>query len=183
MIDSLEFFLFPRDALQHCEKAAVTFLDHSEQVFTSLLRLTYSNRARRFRRLAHVFSDFNALQHRAWSLDEELKTTFGANMRYPRPCWVWIMEHCLQMMLTKLFLGFELDLYDEAEFHMIYWYADYLYGLRVYNLNELHHAKEQQVGDPKKRGRGARQAAQQQGRGQRPRNPPPFLLLLEANQS
>merc|ERR1712139_618010 len=89
------------------------------------------------------------------------------------------------MMLTKLFLGFELELYDEAEFHMIYWYADYLYGLRVYNLNDIYHAKEQPIGGDKKKGRNTRQAAQQQQqqRNQRPRNPPQFLTLMEATQA
>jgi hypothetical protein len=151
-------------------------------MFSHLFKLTYQNRARRFRRLAHIFQDFNALQYKSWNLDSELKQTFGANLRYARSCWVWIMEHCLQMMLTKLFLGFELDLYDEAEFHMIYWYSDYLYGLRVYNMNELYHAKEQPAGGDKKKGRG--RGAQQAGRGgQKPRNPPPYLMLLEATQS
>merc|ERR1719247_173783 len=182
MLDSLELFCLPRDAVQHCKKGMDAFLALSEHLFSHLFKLSHQNRARRFRRLAHVFSEFNNLQHKAWNLDEELKQTFGVNLRYPRPCWVWIMEQCLQMMLTKLFLGFELELYDEAEYHMIYWYADYLYGLRVYNLNEVYHAKEQPIGGDKKKGRAARQAQQQQ-QAKRPRSPPPFLLLLEATQS
>jgi len=76
-------------------------------------------------------------------------------------------------------LGFALDLYDEAEMHMIYWYADYLYGLRIYNLNEIHHAKEQPIGGSKK----SPKRLPQKTSGQRPRNPPPLLLLLEATQS
>merc|ERR1719450_1700416 len=83
------------------------------------------------------------------------------------------------MMITKLFLGFELELYDEAEFHMIYWYADYLYGLRIYNFNELKHAKEQPVGGSKK----SPKRQPQKTSGQRPRNPSPLLLMLEATQT
>lgn len=182
MRDSLDLYLFPEDALQHCKKDVEQFLDQSEAMFSHLFKLTYHNRARRFRRLAHIFTDFNALQFKSWNLDSVLKTTFGANLRYSRSSWVWIMEHCLQMMLTKLFLGFELDLYDEGEFHMIYWYSDYLYGLRAYNLNELCHAKEQAVGGDKKKGRG-RQAAQTGRGGQKPRNPSPQLMVLEATQN
>jgi len=184
MLDSLVLHLFPREALQHCKKAVDSFMTHSESLFAHLLKLAHANSARRFRRLAHVFPDFNALQHEAWRLDEDLKATFAANLRHPRPCWVWIMEHCLQAMITKLFLGFELDLYDQVEFHMIYWYVDYLYGLRLYNLNELYHAKEQPVGGAKKKPGGRQQKEQNNPRGGlRPRNPPPFLLLLEATQS
>lgn len=185
MLDSLFLHLFPKEALQHCKKAVDAFLAHSESLFAHLLKLAHANCARRFRRLAHVFADFNALQHEAWRLDEDLKQTFGANLRHPRPCWVWIMEHCLQAMIAKLFLGFELDLYDQAEFHMIYWYVDYLYGLRLYNLNELYHAKEQPVGGPKKKPGSRQQKDQASGArgGLRPRSPPPFLLLLEATQS
>lgn len=182
MLDSLTLYLFPQEALQHCKKAVDTFLAHCESLFAHMLKLAHANRARRFRRLAHVFADFNTLQHEAWQLDEDLKQTFGANLRYPRPCWVWIMEHCLHAMITKLFLGFDLDLYDEAEFHMIYWYVDYLYGLRIYNLNELYHSKEQPIGGPKKKASARQDKVGLRG-GPRPRNPPPSLLLLEATQS
>jgi len=179
MLDSLVLFLFPREAVEHCKEPCEIFLDRCESLFAHLLKLAHANRARKFRRLAHVFADFNSLQHEAWQLDEDLKRTFGANLRHPRPCWVWIMEHCLQTMLTKLFLGFELDLYEQAEFHMIYWYADYLYGLRVYNLHELHHAKEQPVGGMPKRKPGAKPPPPQQ----RPKNPPVFATFLEATQA
>eukprot|EP00927_Polykrikos_kofoidii_P008762 TRINITY_DN13658_c1_g1_i1.p1 TRINITY_DN13658_c1_g1~~TRINITY_DN13658_c1_g1_i1.p1 ORF type:complete len:762 (+),score=131.24 TRINITY_DN13658_c1_g1_i1:52-2286(+) len=179
MLDSLEHFLFPREALQHCEKRVEAFLDHGENLFFHMLKLSHANRARRFRRLAHVFADFNALQHEAWQLDDELKSTFATNLRHPRPCWMWVMEHCLHAMITKLSLGFELDLYDEAEHHMIYWYTDYLYGLRIYNLNELYHAREQQVtGSGGKR----RPKPQPQKGGQRPRVAPLIVLFLEARQ-
>jgi len=185
MLDDLTAHLFPKEAVQHNKKAVDAFLLHCESLFAHMLKLAHANCARRFRRLAHVFADFNALQHEAWRLDEDLKQTFGANLRHPRPCWVWIMEHCLQSMISKLFLGFELDLYDQAEFHMIYWYVDYLYGLRLYNLNELYHAKEQPVGGGSKKKPSARQKDQAApGRnGLRPRNPPASLLLLEATQS
>mmetsp|Transcript_23644 Transcript_23644/g.67858 ORF Transcript_23644/g.67858 Transcript_23644/m.67858 type:complete len:757 (-) Transcript_23644:64-2334(-) len=186
LLDSLEACLFPADALTHCKKAAEAFLAHCESVFSHTLRLANASRARRFRRLAHYFADFNALQHEAWQLDEELKRTFASNLHYHRPCWVWVMEQCLNAMISKLFLGFDLDLYDEAEFHMIYWYIDYLFGLRIYNSNELCHAKEQMVassGNKKKPSAARQQEKGAASRGQRPRNPPPFLLHLEATQA
>ncbi|CAJ1408028.1 unnamed protein product [Effrenium voratum] len=133
----LELFLFPPEALQHCRKQAEPFLQRCESMFLHLLKLAHLNVARRFRRLAHVFPDFNELQHEAWRLDEALKSTFGANLLYNRPSWVFIMEYALQAMISKLLLGFQLELYEEAEFHMIYWYVDYLFGLRIYNLNVL----------------------------------------------
>uniref|UniRef100_A0A7S1ALC8 N-alpha-acetyltransferase 35, NatC auxiliary subunit n=1 Tax=Noctiluca scintillans TaxID=2966 RepID=A0A7S1ALC8_NOCSC len=181
MLEALSQFEFPLEALEHC-KATETLLERCESLMAHLLRLGHANRARRFRRLAHVFADFNVLQHEAYQLDEDLKETFGANLKYTRPCWMWIMEQCLQTMLNKLFLGFELDLYDVSEFQMIYWYADYLYGLRVYNLNELYVAKEQACNDKKKKGRNpsTRNAGPQ---GRRAANPPRCFLLLEAMQN
>eukprot|EP00929_Paragymnodinium_shiwhaense_P015375 TRINITY_DN123459_c0_g1_i1.p1 TRINITY_DN123459_c0_g1~~TRINITY_DN123459_c0_g1_i1.p1 ORF type:complete len:756 (-),score=218.86 TRINITY_DN123459_c0_g1_i1:282-2549(-) len=180
VLDSLEGFMFPPDATQHCKRHVDIFLDHCESMFAHMLKLTHANKARRFRRLARVFHDFNTLQHEAFQLDEDLKKTFGANLRHPRPCWTWIMEQTLQAMLKKLFLGFQLDLYDDGELHMIYWYADYLCGLRVYNNNELQHAKESELGSGKKKTAGKPQ--QQPRGGQRPKNPPPGLHLLEATQ-
>merc|ERR1719231_968969 len=83
LLDSLEDHLFPQEALQHCGKPAKAFLDRCVSVCEHLTRLSHANRARRFRRLAHVFQDLNVLQHDAWKLDELLKTTFGANLRHP----------------------------------------------------------------------------------------------------
>ncbi|CAJ1408029.1 unnamed protein product [Effrenium voratum] len=176
----LELFLFPPEALQHCRKQAEPFLQRCESMFLHLLKLAHLNVARRFRRLAHVFPDFNELQHEAWRLDEALKSTFGANLLYNRPSWVFIMEYALQAMISKLLLGFQLELYEEAEFHMIYWYVDYLFGLRIYNLNEVYYAKE----NTGKKKSGARpKDAGVSGKGNRPRNPPAHLLFLEATQS
>jgi len=184
VLDSLCHFLFPVEALQHCAELTEAFLERCEAVFTHVLKLAHMNKARHFRRMAHVFTDFNALQHEAWQLDDQLRATFGANLRYQRPCWVWIMESCLQIMLNKLFLGFELELYDQAEIHMIYWYADYLYGLRVYNLGQLCYAKEQAQSEKKGKKPGLRnQQDKQRGQQNKPRNPPASLLLLEATQS
>lgn len=185
ILDSLEVCQFPPEALQHCKKVADNFVAHCESLLLHLLKQANANRARRFRRLAHVFVDFNSLQHEAWKLDHDLQTTFGANLRYPRPCWVWVMEHGLQAMIAKLCLGFSLELYDEAEFHMIYWYVDYLYGLRIHNLNDLYYAREQPAGGSKKKG-GAKQQQEKPGArrgGSRPRSPPLSLLLLEATQA
>eukprot|EP00930_Biecheleria_cincta_P038070 TRINITY_DN26155_c0_g1_i1.p1 TRINITY_DN26155_c0_g1~~TRINITY_DN26155_c0_g1_i1.p1 ORF type:complete len:739 (+),score=193.05 TRINITY_DN26155_c0_g1_i1:305-2218(+) len=182
VLESIQQHLFPPEALQHCKKPTETFLKRCEAMFLHMLKLAHLNNARKFRRLAHAFPDFNNLQHEAWQLDETLKQTFGANLQYLRPCWVWIMEHALQAMISKLLLGFQLELYDEAEFHMIYWYVDYLFGLRIYNLNEIFYVKEQGTGAGKKKN--ARQQKDQQaaGKGNKPKNPPVHLLLLEATQ-
>lgn len=184
LLESLELSLFPPEAMQHCKKSADAFVEHTESLLAHLLKLAHANRARKFRRLAHVFAELNVLQHEAWQLDEELQKTFGANLRYARPCWVWIMEHCLEAMLSKLFLGFELELYDVAEFHMIYWYSDYLYGLRVYNLNELHHAREQSAWMSDKKGRKPAARGQPNNKsGNKTTKFVPALVLLEAEQS
>lgn len=176
-LESLCHFMFPEHAMEHCKTAVDEFLEHGCCLVLHLLKLSYLNRARRFRRIAHVFNDFNTLQHEAWQLDEDLKKTFQSNMRHPRPTWVWVMEFCLTMMLTKLFLGFSLELYDIAEFHMIYWYADYLYGLRIYNMNELQHHKEQTGGSAKKKPQRKEQGPP------RPKNPSAELVFLQASQA
>eukprot|EP00438_Fugacium_kawagutii_P035417 Skav202007 [mRNA] locus=scaffold1829:53565:54731:- [translate_table: standard] len=172
--ESLEMHLFPAEAVQHCKKHAEPFLQRCESMFLHMLKLAHLNRARRFRRLAHVFPDFNELQHEAYRLDDALKSTFGANLKYSRPSWGFIMDHALHAMTTKLLIGFQLDVYEEAELHMIYWYVDYLCGLRMYYLNEIFFAKENSGGKKKAR-------PKESGKG-RPKNPPLSLLLLEAMQ-
>ncbi|OLP85504.1 N-alpha-acetyltransferase 35, NatC auxiliary subunit [Symbiodinium microadriaticum] len=180
LLESLETHLFPPEALQHCKRLADPFINRCESMFLHLMKLAHLNTTRRFRRLAHVFPDFNELQHEAWRLDEALKATFAANLRYNRPSWAWIQEFTLQAMVSKLLLGFQLELYDEAEFHMIYWYVDYLLGLRIYNLNEVFHSKEATAGGGKKKSHPRPKDALGK---LKPRNPPTSLLLLEATQS
>ena len=147
--ESLEEHLFPAEAMQHCKKQTEPFLQRCESMFLHMLKLTHLNRARRFRRLAHVFPDFNELQLEAYRLDDTLRSTFGANLQYSRPSWIFIMDHALQAMITKLLIGFQLDIYEEAELHMIYWYVDYLSGLRIHYLNEMYCAKESSGGKKK----------------------------------
>lgn len=81
VLESLEQHLFPAEALQHCKKPVDTFLTRCESMFLHMFKLAHSNNARRFRRLAHVFPDFNELQHEAWRLDETLKGTFGTDRK------------------------------------------------------------------------------------------------------
>jgi len=183
LLDSLELHLFPSEALQHCKRLAEPFMARCESMFLHLMKLANLNCTRCFRRLAHVFPDLNELQHEAWRLDEALKATFAANLRYNRPSWAWIQEFTLQAMISKLLLGFQLDLYDEAEFHMIYWYVDYLYGLRIFNLNEIFYSKEQSAGGGKKKSNARPKEAAMGGKYNKPRNPPASLMLLEATQS
>ena len=177
--ESLEEHLFPAEAMQHCKKQTEPFLQRCESMFLHMLKLTHLNRARRFRRLAHVFPDFNELQLEAYRLDDTLRSTFGANLQYSRPSWIFIMDHALQAMITKLLIGFQLDIYEEAELHMIYWYVDYLSGLRIHYLNEMYCAKESSGG--KKKVPRAKDILS--GKGSRPKHPPPSLVMLEAMQS
>eukprot|EP00913_Durusdinium_trenchii_P028563 g26790.t1 len=160
LLEALLAHEFPPEANQHCKKQTEPYLQRC---------------TRRFRRLAHIFVDFNELQHEAWRLDETLKSTFGANLRYQRPSWGFIMDQALQVMIQKLLLGFQLDIYEEAELHMIYWYVDYLLGLRVFYLNEIYCAKENSGGKKKPNTR--------PNKGQKPRVSPLKLLLIDAMQS
>mmetsp|Transcript_42731 Transcript_42731/g.91676 ORF Transcript_42731/g.91676 Transcript_42731/m.91676 type:complete len:726 (-) Transcript_42731:238-2415(-) len=177
IMTTLEDFMLPPDAKQHCEEVKDLVTTGGAMV-AHLLRLSHASRARKFRRLAHVFTDLNTLQHQSWQLDEQLRGIFASNMKYPRPTWLWIMELSLGCMVSKLMLGFELELYDIGEYHMIYWYTDYLCGLRNYNLNELYVAKEQPIGDKKKARR-----PQPDRKGQKPRAPPAHLIFSEAFQT
>merc|ERR1711971_1121383 len=67
---------------------------------------------------------------------------------------------------------------------MIYWYVDYLLGLRIYSLNDLQSAKEQTSASSKKKAnlRQQQQDKAPRGAGAKPRNPPANLMLLEAMQ-
>merc|ERR1711971_2371 len=55
ILESLEWYMFPADALQHCKPQAEGFLEHSQSLVTHLLKLAHANNARRYRRSAHVF--------------------------------------------------------------------------------------------------------------------------------
>ena len=95
------------------------------------------NLGRQRRRLARNMDDWVQLQPQAEKLDS---TAFLSKDHAGRPTLVsmsgayftgWMLDQVLVMMLRFLELGLELRLYAGIEYSMVFWYLDYLVGVRL----------------------------------------------------
>ncbi|CAG8530810.1 20672_t:CDS:10, partial [Racocetra persica] len=122
-----------------------TFVDSTMKPLTDYFRILCHNRSRQRRNMCKVLADWDLLQEESEHIDielqsiikeEPLKTDEGQSYSFHFSSWVY--HHKLMLMEEILFLGFELELYGNHEFVMIYWYLDYLLGVHYQHLERIH---------------------------------------------
>ncbi|CAG8537610.1 13125_t:CDS:10 [Ambispora gerdemannii] len=120
------------------------FLESSIKPLTDIFRILCHNRSRQRRNMCKVLTDWDLLQEEAEHIDAELHslikeepimTEDGPSHSYYLSSWVYHRK--LILLQEILFLGFELGLYGNHEFIMIYWYVDYLLGVHYQHLERM----------------------------------------------
>ncbi|CAG8529627.1 24206_t:CDS:10 [Dentiscutata erythropus] len=133
------------EAKYKISKLIHTFVDSTMKPLTDYYRILCHNRSRQRRNMCKVLADWDLLQEESEHLDielqsiikeEPLKTDEGQSYSFHLSSWVY--HHKLILMEEILFLGFELELYGNHEFVMIYWYLDYLLGVHCQHLERIH---------------------------------------------
>ncbi|KAG9292267.1 hypothetical protein G9A89_009079 [Geosiphon pyriformis] len=121
-----------------------TFMESSSKPLTDFYRILCHNRSRQRRNMCKVLTDWDLLQEEAEQIDSELHhlikeepiiTEDGPSHSYYLSSWVYHRKLVLSQEI--LFLGFELGLYGNHEFVMIYWYLDYLLGVHFQHLERM----------------------------------------------
>ncbi|CAG8513798.1 12767_t:CDS:10 [Ambispora leptoticha] len=120
------------------------FLESAVKPLTDIFRILCHNRSRQRRNMCKVLTDWDLLQEEAEHIDGELHilmkeepimTEDGPSHSYYLSSWVYHRK--LILLQEILFLGFELGLYGNHEFIMIYWYVDYLLGVHYQHLERM----------------------------------------------
>jgi hypothetical protein len=153
----------PADALdtdgQPVDETA-PFWELFERTILYAFRILCKNNARQHRKLGRIVQSWSQLQEEAHYLDSQASVIVEnrhvaatnaaqANGTAPPPAltpppqvYQWYtLKWTIYFMLRHLLCGFELELYPQAEWRLIYWYADHLVTHRLHALMLLAKAK------------------------------------------
>lgn len=132
---SMTQYLIPDEALARPE-AGVFVQRCAKVVFNYCLTLTY-NAGRQRRRMVHAMEDWGQVQIQAERMDQHAFLVHDENGKGSLVSATgaffsgWLLDHLILMVTRYLELGFQLRLYAGFEYSMIYWYWDYLLGVRI----------------------------------------------------
>ena len=160
---TLDTPLRPPDVLdtdgQPTEETA-PFWELFERTILYAFRVLCKNKARQHRKLGRILQSWSQLQEEAHYLDTQAtrvveeqhvadltKPNVVKPIRMKPPPQVYqyyTLKWTTYFMLRHLLCGFELELYPQAEWRLIYWYADHLVTHRLHALMLLEKAKADQ---------------------------------------
>uniref|UniRef100_A0A6B2KZ51 Uncharacterized protein n=1 Tax=Arcella intermedia TaxID=1963864 RepID=A0A6B2KZ51_9EUKA len=113
---------------------APEFFSNMEKMFLKELLVLAANKARRRRKLTHLMREWSYLVEDGDALDSRIAVEFHVTKeQMTHFYYCWTIDKVLKMMILWLKLGFELELYDPYEDHMLFWYMDELYTQRLRN--------------------------------------------------
>ncbi|KAI9257790.1 Mak10 subunit, NatC N-terminal acetyltransferase-domain-containing protein [Helicostylum pulchrum] len=125
----------------NAHEALKTYLDRITMVFIEYFRINCHNRSRQRRMLCKVIAEWEILQEEAAGVDEVFHSLQKDENQNPisTPYYFssWAYNIKLTMIEKILYLGFELDLYGDHEYIMIYWYIQCVLGSRDYLLERI----------------------------------------------
>jgi hypothetical protein len=180
----------PADALdkdgQPVDETA-PFWELFERTIVYAFRILCKNKARQHRKLGRILQSWSQLQEEAHYLDSQAtlivenrhvaatKAAQAAGRPPPPPLhtlpsppqlYQWYtLKWTIYFMLRHLLCGFELDLYPQAEWRLIYWYVDHLVTHRLHALMLLaKHKNERQAKAAEKAATGRPQSAPVSGK-------------------
>ncbi|CAO3658996.1 unnamed protein product [Umbelopsis vinacea] len=117
------------DASYHEVKTTIfAFLERAGLPFLDVFRIYCHNRARQRRIMCKVLGEWEILLNEAVMLDEKLKEICPKESKFY--FYHWTNHRRLNMIETILLIGFELELYGQHEYVMIYWFINYLMTYR-----------------------------------------------------
>ncbi|KAI8146778.1 Mak10 subunit, NatC N-terminal acetyltransferase-domain-containing protein [Fennellomyces sp. T-0311] len=146
----------PSAELEHARHSLGEFLKRASAPYIDYFKIQCHNRSRQRRILCKVLQEWEALQEEAEAIDVTFQNLAHIDSSpYHFSCWAYNIK--LEMMETILLLGFELELYGNHEYLMIYTYLVYIYQARGYLLERIQYEVEQQKLDPNEKGKSTQQ--------------------------
>jgi len=102
------------------------FLDNMARCYALLIQICSWNKARMRRGLPDMFREFSMLSDEASRVDVALAKHLKLQEERTAFFVLWVLDKTHWCMIYYLQLGFDLDLYYEEEYHVIFWYMDTL---------------------------------------------------------
>jgi hypothetical protein len=139
------------------------WLNMMANVFMAMLNGLCSNPSTQRRKIAHLIGEWGVCEQRAEMIDltcidelremkrrgEEGFTVAGKEHLFALT--YFCIELTTDAIYRYLLMGFDLQLYHRTELHHVYWYLDYISGLRIQNLNKI--LQKIVYEEPKKKGK------------------------------
>lgn len=148
--ESMKAFPLPTGVVEHA--LGVSTLDKIGRVLAQQFRILSYNRARQRRKLLRSLDDWSVLVHDADMVDALIDQKQRERMKRGMPEGVtywwssWVVSQTFPVLRQYLLSGFDLGLYQPAEYPMIYWYLDYLLGMHIRTQVQMRDATKQQTG-------------------------------------
>ncbi|EKX36279.1 hypothetical protein GUITHDRAFT_145852 [Guillardia theta CCMP2712] len=161
---SMADYLIPEHALQSV--SAASFIHTTSKLVLNYCTSSCYNLGRQRRRMARSIDDWAHAQLEAELVDQTVFLVYEDR----KPCLLsetgaffsgWLLDQMLVMVVRYFELGFQLRLYAGFEHSMLYWYMDYLLGVRIncqpsiFFPKSRQHQLEESRGVAEKGGKGA----------------------------
>eukprot|EP00960_Hanusia_phi_P068185 766781-Hanusia_phi.AAC.1 len=195
---SMVDYLLPEQALDNV--TAASFIHTASKLVLNYCTSSCYNLGRQRRRMARSIDDWAHAQLEAELVDQTVFLVYDGR----QPCLLsetgaffsgWLLDQMLVMVVRYFELGFQLRLYAGYEHSMLYWYMDYLLGVRlncqpsIFYPKSRQHQLEESKGAAEKGGKGGgkkkEKAKGQAGKGGGSKKSEPSLeqLMLETKQA
>ncbi|KAJ3045325.1 hypothetical protein HK097_001222 [Rhizophlyctis rosea] len=126
------------------------FFEISVEPVSHMLQNHGYNRARQRRRLERLTVEWEALQMEVEMMDTQIQQHERAEKQRRQghePFFLssWVYNEKLNLLITYLSLGFELDLYSPAEHLMGFWYLKHLFETKLEHLMRIDEVREERA--------------------------------------
>ncbi|KAK9765100.1 N-alpha-acetyltransferase, non-catalitic subunit [Basidiobolus ranarum] len=113
-------------------------LTRAAKPFIDTFKVYCQNRSRQRRVMCKLLREWEVLQEEAENIDERFHVIFKYDASsLPFFYSSWIYHRKLSLMVQIAQLGFDLELFAEYEFLMMYWHMDYLIGAHSQHLDRV----------------------------------------------
>ncbi|KAK9761882.1 N-alpha-acetyltransferase, non-catalitic subunit [Basidiobolus ranarum] len=136
----LEILEAPLGSTNHKELYALVtnFLTRATKPFIDTFKVYCQNRSRQRRVMCKLLREWETLQEEAEHIDEQFHLIFKYDpSSLPFFYSSWVYHRKLNLMVQIAQLGFDLELFAEHEYLMVYWYMDYLLGAHNQHLERI----------------------------------------------
>jgi len=116
-LNALEEFNFQKGREITSNNQIQKFVENSVALLQEMFANNLRNRSKQRRDFCRLYNSINIFAHDAYTLDD---TLYSKGEDRPHVIFLWVLDMALRMMVKQLLLGFELGLYSQHEYAVIF---------------------------------------------------------------